>query len=399
MELKNGLVSVLRLISISLKAANQAFGSVIAAAIWTALFCGLLVGIVFLSHFISPILPVILQIPLSLAFAFISLLFPMAIIQILAAKLEKTGMTASEALTSSIVPSFYSIISSLILAIPAMVLVGAAAFSKSALAIVVVYLILAFAFIPFMFLQQSLVLRQQGPIEALKYSWEIGSTFYARILLMFASIFAGIIIFVLGVFCVVKAFKPEWMDFIYTTSQVPQQMLPFYLASYINMIPKPLLIAGVIIAVALYIFVFLTAEAFLTALFLNLDYCLCGGNNREADLPILPEQTFISQPQTPHTPIEDPLIHTHQVSVKQEAIQTESVDENTIRHLEQVYNPQEHLDRAIDQDEDRMPTILFDEDMMKQLAENEKQMRERQERAQQQDDDTPDSIKMSDKTL
>ena len=36
---------------------------------------------------------------------------------------------------------------------------------------------------------------------------------------------------------------------------------------------------------------------------------------------------------------------------------------------------------------------------MKQLAENEKQMRERQERAQQQDDDTPDSIKMSDKTL
>lgn len=398
MELKNGLVSVLRLISISLKAANQAFGSVIAAAIWTALFCGLLIGIVFLSHFISPILPVILQIPLSLVFTFIGLLFPMAIIQILAAKLEKTGMTASEALTSSIVPSFYSIISSLILAIPTMVLLGAAALSKSALAIVAVYLIIAFAFIPFMFLQQSLVLRQQGPIDALKYSWEIGSTFYVRILLMFASIFAAVVVFVLGIFCVVKAVKPEWMDFIYTTSQIPQQMLPFYLASYINMIPKPLLIAGAIIAVALYMFIFLTAEAFLTALFLNLDYCLCGGNNREADMPVLTEQTFVAQQPTP-TPVAQPLVHTHQVAVKQEAIQTESVDENTIRHLEQVYNPQEHLDRAIDQDEDRMPTILFDEDMMKQLAENEKQMRERQERTQQQDDDTPDSIKMSDKTL
>ena len=41
----------------------------------------------------------------------------------------------------------------------------------------------------------------------------------------------------------------------------------------------------------------------------------------------------------------------------------------------------------------------FDEEMLKQFEENERQMRERKERAKQQDDDTPDSIKMSDKTL
>ncbi len=393
MELKNGPVSVLRLISGSLQAANQAFGSVIVAIILVLLFCGLLTAIIFLSYFISPVLPVILQIPLSLAFTFIGLLFPLAIIQILAAKLEKTGMSASEALTSSIVPAFYSIISSLILSVPAMVVLFAACLSKSALVITLVYAAIFFAYIPFMFLQPALVLRQQGPISAIKYAWEVGSAFYTRILLIFASIAAGILILCLGVFCVVKAAKPEWFDFLLNLSRVPNEMLPFYLGSSFASVSKPLLIAGAVIAAALYVFVFLVAEAFLTALFLNLDYSLRIGDSREMDSIEIP---------TAAQPVQQPVPATaapKQVSVEQEAIHTESLDENTVRHLQQVYNPQEHLDRAIDQDEDRMPTILFDEDMMKQLAENEKQMRERKERAQQQDDDTPDSIKMSDKTL
>ncbi len=397
MELKNGPVSVLRLISISLKAANQAFGSTIAAGIWTTLFCMLLSGIVFLAGFVSPLLPTILTLPLSLVFGFIGILFPMALIQILAAKIEKTGMTASQALTSSIVPAFYSIISSIILAVPTVVVFLAACFSKSVLVISLVYVASFFIFLPFMFLQQALVLRQQGPIEALRYSWELGKTFYVRILLIFASIIAAIAIFILGVFCIVKAAKPEWMQFILSTSQIPQEMLPIYLASYLTMIPKPLLITGAIVGAALYVFIFLTAEAFLTALFINLDYCINGAYSRESDGAILQEQVFSAPVQTPVAPAVT--VQPQQVDVKHSAIQTESVDENTVRHLEQVYNPQEHLDRAIDQDEDRMPTILFDEDMMKQLAENEKQMRERKERAQQRDDDTPDSIKMSDKTL
>ncbi len=390
MEFKKGHHSILRLICISLKAANQSFGSIIASVLLVALFNVLLYGIVFGVSFLSPIIGVILNIPVSILSSFVGLVLPMAMILILACKIEKKGISAYDALTSSIMPSLYYIVSAIILSIPPAILLIAASLSKSITVMLLSYLVILLAYLPFMFLQPALVLRQLGPIEALKYSWEMGTKNYLKLLAILFTVLLTAVIAILAIFCLIKAMNPE---LILSLTTIPAQFWPFFITSYLNQIALPLLITGIVILVALYAFVFVFMMAFLTALFLDFDAEFSIFGNRDTDSPLLQENLA----ETPEFSQQNP--DHHHVSVQHEAVQTELVDEHTSGHLEQVYNPQEHLDRAVDQEEDRMPTILFDEEMMKQLAENERQMRERKERAQQQDDDTPDSIKMSDKTL
>lgn len=396
MEFKNGPISVFRLMWLSLSVANQAFGSALFMFFLVFVFFVLMALLVYLSHFISPNLPIILQIVNGLISFFISLIIPLALIQIIASKAEKTGMTAFDSLTSSVIPAFYYIASALIVGIPCVAVLLAALFSKSAIIMVAVYAAIFFGGLPFMFVQQTLVLRQNGPIEALKYSWELGRTFYGRILLNFFGALGVVLIVVLGSFCVIKLVLPQLAQQVQALANVPQQMLPFMLMGLVSQASKPILICGGIILAALYFYVFLSANAFMTIMFLNLDYSMRGVKNRELDG--IPDQHFVPvQPVVAPTPT--PEIHQH-LGVNKSSVQAEDNPETTSRHLNQVYNAQEHLDRAIDQEEDRMPTILFDDDMLRQLAENEKQMKERAERkSQDPEDDGQTSIKMSDKPL
>ena len=393
MELKNGPLSVFRLVGYSLKTANQSFGACLLAVIITFLLCALLMGIMFLSVRINPMFPIILQIPLSLIMAFLAVNFQLGVLHIVYSKIEKTGCTVMDSLKLAIVPSFYYIIASLLLAAPIIFILLLSVFSGSKMTFLCVYAVMCLLVFPiWLFLPTALVIRQLGPIESLKYAWDLGKAFYLRIVFTILAVIIGCAVIALAVICLLKAFAPAWIDFFLSMANNTDKAafaLPAATAAY----SLPLLILGFVFYVIFYFFFFVASQAFITILFLNLDYTLNGNLSMPTLSPISPDD--ISAIPTEALPVEQQ----EEITVEQEAIHTESINEDTVRQLSEVYNPQEHLDQAVDQEEDRMPTILFDEEMLKQFEENERQMRERKERAKQQDDDTPDSIKMSDKTL
>lgn len=386
MELKNGPLSLFRLILGGFKTANQAFGSALALFIMVVLLSALMMGLAAASGFIfGPRTGLLLQIPVSALVSFFGVVFSTALIKILAAKMEKYGLSASESFSGSVIPSVYFIISSLILAVPAGAVFLGAALTRSAAVILITYAALALALLPFMFIQHAAALRHEGPVSALRYSWELGTSYYIHILLTLLALAGLAVCVVLGVFCALKAFAPQLAPFL--SSANPQMALLMLMMKF----SKIQIITGLVILSFLYGYALLAMQAIITGLFLNLDYSKRAAQSRELDALAAAAAAASAGPVPP------PVMP--DVMVKQASIRTQS-DDSTTRHLDQVYSAQEHLAHALEQEEDRMPTILFDESMAKQLAETEKQMKKHKEQAaKKQDDDGQQSIKMSDKSL
>lgn len=377
MELKNGPISVFSLIFNALKVANQAFGSALALFLIILLIFGLTLGVMVGAHFLfGPRAVFILYIPVSVLMSFLNVVFLMAVVQIVAAKIEKHGYSAWESFTGSMLPAIYFILCILLINIVFSGIFYAAILSGSLLVIAVILVILAFASLPLVFTQSILALRDEGPISALKYSWDLGTKYYFRIL--FVLLTTGLLFVVCGLAagCAVKAFAPQLLLF-----------LPYFHPSMLLLMGwKAVLVIIVAFALALYAYLFV--QSVITGLFLNLDYSSRANDSRQSDVQI--------ELNTKPTPGSNVMA---EVAVTKESIKTDSM-ENTDKHLDQVYKAQEHLAHAIEQEEDRMPTILFDEDMARQLAATEEQMRRQQEQtAKDKDDNEPKSVKMSDKPL
>lgn len=392
MDIKNGFLSPLQLIGLGFKTANKAFGSVLALGILTMLLSGIAIGIMALAGFLfGPRATLILAIPVYILIYFFNFVLISATVQLLAAKLEKRGLTVTESFSGSLRPAFYFVLSALILVIPSILLSFGASLSGSSMVVILVSVGVTLLQLPFMFTLYATALRDEGPIGALRYSWDLTTKYWGRILLTLATWLGLVICLILAAACVLKALlSPELRSLFFSGNpQMAAQMLPFMVMGWVAGISKPMIIAIVVIFMAINGFIMLAIQATFVALFLNLDYHSSPISGREINiaehLPGANEQLA-----------EDIL---SEVQVKQAAIRTNS-DEDTTRHLEQVYQAQEHLANAIDQEEDRMPTILFDEEMARRLAENERQMQERKQRAEQQKgDEGQQSIKMSDKPL
>lgn len=382
MELKNGLLPIHKLILGCLKIANQAFGAVLAVFICVILLNLCMWAVVAGAVFVFGQMGSLLQIPASLLQGFLNMMLMMAIIQLIAAKMEKTGLTIGESLVGSIRPAFYMILSSLIIGIPLVLIIVAASFSKSPLIIGLVILALSFILLPLVFTQTILALRDEGPISAIQYSWHIGTKYYLRILGILLTITAIMIVIILAIVCVLKAFLPQLF--------VQPQLLQFQLMGLIMGAPKLYLVLGGIVCLLFYGYLIIFGNAIYTAIFLNLDYC---------ERPIHNREMTIHEQQQEIIPVVPAVAVTPEIEVKQASVQTQT-DEHTDMHLEKVYSANEHAAQFIEQEEDRMPTILFDDEMARQLAENDRQVKERAERAAQQNsstDDGQESIKMSGK--
>ena len=143
-----------------------------------------------------------------------------------------------------------------------------------------------------------------------------------------------------------------------------------------------------LVGIVFGLYVLLSIEAIFTALFLNLDYCHRPTKNRESDVPLaaLEAEKVETSKETAEVGLVQTSVHTH-------------TDEDTFRHLEQVYDAQEHLHLGKAEEEDRMPTILFDDEMAKQLTKTEENMRQQQQKTNNPTDNGPESIKISDKPL
>jgi len=376
MELKKGPLSIPLIIGCGLKAANQAFGAVIVLFIIVFLinlFAGFISA---LAMWIFHKYAIFLQIPLVLVSALIGIMLPLALIKIIASKIEKTGLTAWESLMSSALQAIYFFLSSLILAIPAMLILVGAMLSRSALVVLVAYILLGLAMFPFMFVQHAIALRDEGPVSSLVYSWKLTTAHFGRVFLSIFTILLLFIVGILAIICLIKVFLPQLF------------INPAMLQIQLMMLPKIYVFLGGIVAMALYAFILLSIQAIFTVLFLNLDYCHRQVKTREHDTPRVKATVGIV----------DSVVQEPEVKVKYASVASEAT-EDTIQHLEKVYNPQEHVPQILEQEEDRMPTILFDEDMAKQLAEHEQNLQEKKQASNNPDDMDPPSIKISDKSL
>ncbi len=380
MEIKNGPVSFFRLLLGGLQTANKAFGSVVALTIFLVILSALIAGVnIAILYVFGPKMVIFSAIPSYLLACFLSVVFSTAVIQILAAKIEQTGMSFYECFRYSLMPALYFLLSSIILSIPSTAILFGASLTGSNTIVFFVYIALLLAMLPFMFTQHAAALRYEGPISSLRYSWELGTAYYGRILLTLIGLALSFLCLVLAVACIGKAVAPH----ILAGFMAGKEMLLFTLMQY----KLPYVITGLVVISLIYGFILLTFMSVITALFLNLDYCKRATQSREIDVQPMPIN------QAPVVPVPS------EVMVKQSSVSTQT-DENVEKHLDQVYSAQEHLAQALEQEEDRMPTLLFDEDMVKQLAASEQELQKQQSKTNNpQQDDGPSSIKMSDKTL
>ena len=368
MELKNGPLSIPQLFMGGLKIANQAFGAALALFILLFLLGILVSATGAFATWLFPQYGLFFQIIFSLLNAWLGLVAPLALIQLIAAKIEKTGLSAWESITGSVMPAVYFLASSLILMIPAMIILFGAFLSRSNAVIIIVYIVLALMMFPFVFTQHTIALRGEGPISGLRYSWQLASAHYAHILLSILSIVVAFVLVILAAVCAVKAFLPH--DLFAN---------PLLLQTQLLQTPKLYLILIAIIGMMLYVFILLTIQTIMTLLFLNLDYCHRSVQSREMDMSVTNDAISIDVAN----------VQVMQASVLANA------DADTIRNLDQVYSAQEHLAQAIAHQEDRMPTLVFDEEMAEKLAEQERLEQERKKDKENPNDDDPPSIKIS----
>ena len=372
MELKKGPLSFFQLIIGGLKTANRAFGAALALLAFAFVINVGTIAIITVGTLLFRRFALIIQIPFGLCLALMGVIISLALIQILASKIEKTGLGAWDSLTSSVLPAIYFIVSSLLLIIPVLlVLVGAVA-THSAIVVAVACILLFFLMLPFVFVRHAIVLREEDPISALRYSWVLVTSHYGRVLLYLLGIGLLAVFYSLVWVCALKALAGDANN---------SQMLQMQLMA----LPKLSVALGGLMGFVISFFVSLTFEAFFTILFLNLDYCHRQVKMREHDTPLVQAAVGVT----------DPVTLTKEVKVKHASVET-TVNENTIGHLEKVYSAQEHLSKGIQQEEDRMPTLLFDEDMMKKLSETQQKQEEQDDSD---DPDDPPSIKISNGSL
>lgn len=374
MNLRKGPLSVFQLIKVGLVTANRAFGAALGLFVMLVLVSVLIVLVNVGFGMVFGYQPIWLKLITSVINGLLTTAFWVALIQVLASRMEKTGLSVVEAIQNSLLPSVYWIISSILLMIPVLLLGIAAGFSHSVWVTAVAVILILFLSIPFIFVLPVLALRQEGPIGALQYSWHLGTAHYWRILwTLFVFWLIGMMC-ILAVACAIKILFPV----LFANPGMLQLQAMIWLAQT----PKLYLLLFGLLAMGLYAFLLLVIWAIYTAFFLSLDYCNRQTANREVDV-----QPLAQKPVAPSIDISP------EVVVKQASVATQT-DEATNLHLEQVYSAKNYPQQSVLQEEDRMPTILFDEDMAQQLAENERRMQEQKDKSEKQPDEPEDEQKI-----
>lgn len=323
---------------------------------------------------------------LYLIFAFFALFcfvwLQMACLRIIAAKAEKNNESVPEAFTNTVVPTVYAFIYQLIINITFGV-AGVLANLIPILGPLCCMLASIYFGIRLMFGPFSIALREQGPISAITYSWQLtsGRFFY----LLGAGLLAAVI--------------PMLLAGLIAYGVIVG--IPLYFADSFSLANLSM---GWIITFAVlgffYLLCCLAMFIFIVLVFLNLDY----GYNRDTFTPVEQEQLNQQTPQVfgPENNVLPPgagntvtVKDVPQVQVLQASVRTDPDNSELHQHLEKVYQPKPE-DIVEYTEEDRMPTILFDDDMAKQLEEQRAAWQaKKNEHPHQKGDDDISSIKMS----
>ncbi len=311
--------------------------------------------------------------------------FGVVLWRILAAKAENNGESISNSLSASLLPSVYMIVFGLLIGIVMTVFFAIVAFMHLPLKILIIIawvvgiiVMTCLAFAPI-----TIAIRNQGPIEAALYSWNLASKNFIKILLsLIVTVVFPILVFAAigyGLYIGIPLFFADSFN-------LANLSMPWYFV-----------LAGLVI---LGVFLWLSMQAFILLLFLNLDY----GDNRLSHTPEVVKEAQASRNSfapAPKSKTEQADVITAEdiqnVTITQASIKTEEEHHNHLsEHLDQVYQPKPEDFAQYSAEEDRMPTILFDDDMARQIEENRKMMEQQAQPKKQEDSgDNTFSIKMS----
>lgn len=304
-------------------------------------------------------------------------------IRIICAKIEQTNESVSNAFSLAILPAIYTLIYQLLVGILFLLVSVPFRFIPTIgmliFALLMFYVQIRLAFAPF-----SIAVRNQNPISALTYSWQLtsGHGLYVFCALLISAIpgFLSTII-LLGVRFAIPTYFAD--SFNLAKLSLPWLMILIVLA-------------GILILLAI------VSLAFLVLVFLNMDYGFNRGTfsavpqAQEADPKATVFTPINSEVKVQGEPILTPEDFTPEVNVLQASVKTEAEHPELEQHLKQVYQPKQE-DMVQYTEEDRMPTILFDDEMAQQLEQERARWEQKsnQNDSGKDDDDDIQSIKMS----
>ena len=284
--------------------------------------------------------------------------------RLLAAKADNFGESFSNSLSAAVIPAVYMIVLNLFLGLisAAFVFVGGlVAYSLKTVGLILVLLVGLFVFVRLCFAGAAVALKDQGPIQAIIYSWQLTSH---------AGTFIRTFFMLLAMMLLPVLYIAAFLRTLYV-------VIPLYFADSFNLLNlSPEWYAVALGGGLLFLVVSFWSLATFVLFFLNCDY----GENRGSYTPDAQADLFSQQtqvfgadnnvlPANLGKPVH--MADVAGVNVVKSSVKTGHDAAGVQEHLSQVYQPQQN-DVVEYADEDRMPTILFDDDMAKQIEENRK---------------------------
>lgn len=388
MDITTGRKNLLRLWLESFVVVNQCTGKLIRVGLCILFVLALIIGVLILGVGIGPVLENlqmaassqitdvrtgIVSMASSLLGNLLSLFFMTVMFRIIAAHVLQVKQPLTEAFSSSVWPTIYQIVASLLLVILVFIvgivaaLIGAL-FPPLGLIVMIGVLFLAVRFV-YSFI--AIAVDNKGPIEGLLHSWKLTSgTDYIDALVMCLMIFFSTLLLYAALAGI------GYLLYI---------CIPLYFPNSFNLAHPSLIwwLLGLLLVI-LSIFYYFVMLTFPVLVFLNRNIQETPIRKDSAEeifiplpeletpdtqtsAPAQPDVKTTEPAPTPATQVTAPPEGMEMLEITKTSVNTkETEDSDLSQHLQQVYTPREK-EMVQHQEEDRMPTILFDDELAKQL--------------------------------
>lgn len=390
-----------RLLIESFALLNRCGGAILGYVIVVVLFLIIEIGLLWIG---------VPKFVLKLANLFFSPYFMVVLFRIFGAKAEQTDESVSNSLSAAVFPAVYQIVFNILYGVVWFLFAllaaffikgnatittwmmqvvthtaGPSAYMGLALTVLVIAATPLYVGARILYAPVAIALRDQGPFEAIHYSFQL--TEGTRIFTALGT---------MAIFFLIPS------GFLATVLYGGYVGIPLFFADSFNLAQLSPVWIGVLIGIGVIYLAFnMAMPAFLVLVFLNQDY----GYNRDsftpnAQLQLNSRETQVFGSNNNVLPPGAGNIVTPEevanVAVVKSSVSAATEDTVTQQHLQQVYQPKPEDLVQYTEEEDRMPTIMFDDEMARQI-EQERTMwenKQKQDKTQKGEDDAP-SVKMS----
>lgn len=300
------------------------------------------------------------------------------LIKLFTSRAEKDNLSLPDIAAASAFPTLYMIIVLLVVAVVGLLLGLISSIMgglQSKFALLLVGLVGLFCIARFLFVPVAVAVREQNPMQAFMYSWQLTRKhlIYVLATLVTALIVGGILIGGVGYGLYVA--------------------IPLYFADSFNLAQLSGMWIGVLVAFVLFVIgVCFSMISYIVLVFLNLDYQENRGSVPSVALPQTQVTNEASAGDAAQADSQD-------MQILRASVKSQNEDDTLSQHLEQVYQPKPQ-DIVQYAEEDRMPTILFDDAMAKQMEDDrmkweQEKAKSRQKNNPSDEEDNSTPIKMS----